>query len=61
MAKLTIQIIDLRRSITVMRKAAVLALTAVALTLSACNTVRGVGQDLQAAGEGVQCTVDRRC
>lgn len=44
-----------------MRKAAVLAIAALALSLSACNTVRGVGQDLQAAGQGVQCTVERRC
>ncbi len=44
-----------------MRKIAVLALAAVALTLSACNTVRGVGQDLEAAGEGVQCTVQGSC
>ena len=44
-----------------MRKIAVLALAAVALTLSACNTVRGVGQDLEAAGEGVQCTVQGNC
>ena len=44
-----------------MRKIAVLALAAVALTLSACNTVRGVGQDLEAAGEGVQCSVQGSC
>ena len=44
-----------------MRKIAVLAIAAVALTLSACNTVRGVGQDLEAAGEGVQCTVQGSC
>ena len=44
-----------------MRKIAVLALAAVALTLSACNTVRGVGQDLEASGEGVQCTGQGSC
>lgn len=44
-----------------MRKTVLLALAAVALTLSACNTVRGVGQDLEAAGQGVQCTVEGRC
>jgi len=44
-----------------MRKIAFLAIAAVALTLSACNTVRGVGQDLEAAGEGVQCTVQGSC
>jgi predicted small secreted protein len=43
------------------RKIAVLALAALALTVSACNTVRGVGQDLEAAGEGVQCTVQGSC
>ena len=36
-----------------MRKIAVLAIAALTLTLSACNTVRGVGEDLEAAGEGV--------
>ena len=33
-----------------MRKIAVLAIAALTLTVSACNTVRGVGQDLEAAG-----------
>ena len=44
-----------------MRKIAVLAIAALTLTVSACNTVRGVGQDLEAAGEGVQCTVQGNC
>ena len=44
-----------------MRKLAVLAIAALTLTVSACNTVRGVGQDLEAAGEGVQCTAQGRC
>jgi entericidin B len=44
-----------------MRKIAVLTVAALALTLSACNTVRGVGQDLEAAGEGVQCSVQGSC
>ncbi|MEH6663238.1 MAG: entericidin A/B family lipoprotein [Brevundimonas sp.] len=44
-----------------MRKIAVLVVAALALTVSACNTVRGVGQDLEAAGEGVQCTVQGTC
>ena len=44
-----------------MKKIAVLSLIAAALAVSACNTVRGVGQDLEAAGEGVQCTVQGSC
>ena len=44
-----------------MRKIAVLTIAALTLTVSACNTVRGVGQDLEAAGEGVQCTAQGRC
>lgn len=36
-----------------MRKIFVLAAAAAALTVAACNTVAGVGQDTQAAGEAV--------
>jgi len=32
----------------------IIALMVVAFALSACNTVRGVGQDLEKAGEAVQ-------
>ena len=44
-----------------MRKIAVLTIAALTLAMSACNTVRGVGEDLEAAGEGVQCTVQGTC
>ncbi len=44
-----------------MRKVLVLAACAAALVVSACNTVRGVGQDVQAAGEGIQCGASGRC
>lgn len=32
----------------------VLMMIALALTLSACNTINGVGKDLEQAGEAVQ-------
>jgi entericidin B len=36
-----------------MRKLAALSLIAASLALTACNTVAGVGRDLQAAGQAV--------
>lgn len=36
-----------------MRKIVVLAVTAAALLTAACNTVAGVGRDVQAAGSAV--------
>lgn len=36
-----------------MRKITVLALTAAALAVAACNTVAGVGRDVSAAGDAV--------
>ena len=36
-----------------MRKLFVLLAAAAALTTAACNTVRGVGQDVETAGEAV--------
>ena len=36
-----------------MRKIAALALVAAALAVSACNTVAGVGRDVQAVGSAV--------
>lgn len=36
-----------------MRKIALLPLLAVALMVSACNTIAGVGRDVQAAGSAV--------
>lgn len=36
-----------------MRKLVILAATAAALALAACNTVAGVGRDVQAAGQAV--------
>jgi entericidin B len=32
----------------------VMAIVALSLSLSACNTVKGVGQDLQRAGEKIE-------
>lgn len=39
-----------------MRKILVLAAAATALLISACNTVEGVGKDVQATGEAVEDT-----
>ena len=39
-----------------MRKILVLAVAAAALTMSACNTVAGAGQDVSAAGHAVTNT-----
>lgn len=39
-----------------MRKIIVLAAAAAALALTACNTVEGVGKDVQAAGKAVTTT-----
>ena len=39
-----------------MRKIVILAVMAAALTVSACNTVAGVGQDVSAAGRAVTHT-----
>lgn len=36
-----------------MRKLAALSLIAASLALTACNTVAGVGRDMQAAGQAV--------
>lgn len=42
-----------------MRKIKLLSMVAVLeLSLSACNTVDGVGEDLQTLGRGVEKTVD---
>lgn len=37
-----------------MRKLFLLALIAAGLTAAACNTVEGVGQDVEAAGDAVE-------
>ena len=39
-----------------MRKIVILAVVAAALTVSACNTIAGVGQDVSAAGRAVTHT-----
>jgi predicted small secreted protein len=39
-----------------MRKIVILAALAAALTVSACNTIAGVGQDVSAAGRAVTST-----
>ena len=45
-----------------MRKIFVLQAAAAALTTAACNTVAGVGQDAQAAGQAVEnCAEGRVC
>ncbi|WP_332765733.1 entericidin A/B family lipoprotein [Phenylobacterium sp.] len=41
-----------------MRMFAILAVMAASLTLSACNTVSGAGQDVKAAGEAVSDTAE---
>jgi predicted small secreted protein len=41
-----------------MRNLIVLAAAAAALLLVACNTVSGVGKDVQAAGKAVTATAD---
>lgn len=42
-----------------MRKIITLSAVAVALMISACNTVAGVGRDVQAAGEAVTGGAER--
>ncbi|MCT9809396.1 entericidin A/B family lipoprotein [Acidovorax sp. Be4] len=37
-----------------MRKAAALCLVALAFTLTGCNTVQGMGQDVQRAGNAIE-------
>jgi predicted small secreted protein len=41
-----------------MRKLILLPLLAVTLLVSACNTVAGIGRDMQAAGAAVKSTAD---
>ncbi len=41
-----------------MRKIAILAVAAVALTLGACNTIAGAGKDVSAAGHAVTDTAN---
>ncbi|MDB5474567.1 MAG: entericidin EcnA/B family protein [Phenylobacterium sp.] len=41
-----------------MRKLIVLAAAAAALLVAACNTVAGVGKDVQAAGRAVSTTAE---
>lgn len=36
-----------------------LALCAIAVALGACNTTKGVGKDIEKAGEGLQNSADR--
>jgi predicted small secreted protein len=47
---------------TVMKSAASLALVALVLStllLAACNTTKGVGKDIEAAGAGIKHSADR--
>ena len=41
-----------------MRKLIVIAAAAAAFVVAACNTVSGVGKDVQAAGKAVSTTAD---
>jgi len=41
-----------------MRKVLILAAAAAALVVSACNTVAGVGRDMEAAGSAVKSTAE---
>lgn len=41
-----------------MRKVIVLAAAAAALFVGACNTINGVGKDVQAAGKAVSTTAE---
>jgi predicted small secreted protein len=43
---------------TVKKLATGLLIALTALSLAACNTIRGVGQDLEEAGEAVQRSTD---
>ncbi|HYE46941.1 MAG TPA: entericidin A/B family lipoprotein [Caulobacter sp.] len=42
-----------------MRKLIVLAALAAALTTAACNTVKGAGEDVSAAGDAVSDTAEK--
>ncbi len=42
-----------------MRKLIVLAALAAALTTTACNTIKGAGQDVEAAGQAVSDTAEK--
>lgn len=42
-----------------MKKIAVLSLIAAALAVSACNTISGIGRDVQAAGDAVTTGAER--
>lgn len=42
-----------------LRKIAAMLAAIMVLGLAACNTVKGVGQDIEKAGEGVQNAADR--
>jgi predicted small secreted protein len=46
------------RSANVKRVATGILVALTALSLTACNTIRGVGQDLERAGETVQDSTD---
>jgi predicted small secreted protein len=41
-----------------MRKIAFLALMLTGMLVGACNTVKGIGRDIQAAGHGVETVSD---
>jgi predicted small secreted protein len=41
------------------RSVLVLSLAAITLLAAACNTTKGAGKDIEAAGEGLQNSADR--
>lgn len=41
-----------------MKRMAIVMIAASAMLLSACNTVRGVGQDVESVGNAVEKTAD---
>ena len=52
-AKLHVEALNRHFGETSMRKLIILGVIAAALTTAACNTVAGVGRDLEAAGQAV--------
>ena len=41
-----------------MRKLTIVAIASIGLALTACNTVKGAGQDIESVGETVQDAAD---
>jgi predicted small secreted protein len=43
----------------ILRSALILTFVAAAVALTACNTTRGVGEDIEAAGSGIKNSAER--